>query len=753
MKTEGDGGSSPTQLEPHKVVDWTEMTLTSRCNQRCFFCYEDGRDTAREPPLERVKELLRAISEQAEQVVFCGREVLMRRDILEIVGYASSLGLRAVVFTNGQALARPGLVEQLAEAGCSGISMSFHFPDIETFIRGARVKGSCFTRALEGLRRVRDYNLAHAERPLGLSTETDMFVLNAGRLAHMRAVLQEAIDPSPWRMRLASLVPSRVHDIGLGHVLEALDQRREELAEVIATHPPELPLGFVKLPLCILPLEEAHRCLDVQYVYEGTRLTFNHVDNERIEEDPLSGSVGRNIDQLLGQQPYRWLCRGCELVPMCRFERVDWEVQGFAPTREQRPTPFRAAGAETGWWDQVALPRRTGTTAEVLSRLGPKPDGEEWATAVRQALQRRVFPEEEIFAQLAEAGAQEPRLVDLYVDQEPVAVVVLEIDGERIRLQLGLPSAREDERVLGAVVGYLDVRDVTPEASPEARRRCLEHLGRLELPHLSAWATEPWFDPRQARLVQAVWLALGQGGWPALGGFGPWRTEGATLRRDRGLVLELTHHAGHAVALLCFLDHWRAESSTGRPSSLRLRLDLVEASCACPPGDLAELQRELGQAVLGGAGQIRCASPPKKNTPWSVELSEGQWRLHQREQSDSAGRRLMELEPSPGGPPSLRLVVRRRSGGTPQYCFHVAKFVEGQPYLKRQGEFILWYTHARLDDGARAWAKVLLVVMKHLQRCPPSAQTTSRWRHAIQRVADRAALGSHSWEVQWQRGR
>ena len=715
----GGADPCPGRAEPPRVVDWTQITLTTRCNQRCFFCYEDERDTATEPPFERVKELLRATRQQAEQVVFCGREVLMRKDIVDIVGLASAMGLRPVVFTNGQALARPGLVDQLAEAGCSGIAVSFHFPDAETFARGARVKAAGFSRTLEGLRRLRDHNLACPDHAIGLSTETDMFALNAGRLAGMRASLQEALDPSPWSMRLACLLPSRVHDIGLDPVLDDLDRRLDELAEFIATHPPELPLGFVKLPLCLLPSEELHRCLDVQYVHEGSRLTFNHLDGELIEQDPFSASVDRNIERLIRTHPYRWLCRGCELVPMCRFERVHWELPGFAPSREQRPTPFRAADITRSWWDRVALPTRTGTAAEVLSRLGPKQEAEDWAAAVHRALERRVFPEEKIFAQLATAGAGEPQLVDLYAEQEPVAVVVLEHGGEQVRLHLGVLGPEQDGHRLGAVVGYLDVGDLTPEATPEVKRRCLQHLGRLELPELSAWATDPWFDAPRARLVRAVWRLLGEGAWPGLGGVGSWRTRGAVVQNERCLVLEMAHTSGHDVALHCTLDEPQPGTSADSTPGLQLEFVLVEADRAGDPGALEELQRKLGGAVL--------VTPP---------------------QPDPAHRVDERVEPLPAIS-SLRLVVQR-SGALP-YCFHVARFVEGQPRLKRQGDLILWYTHQGLDGGAMAWARVLLAVMRHLQR-PPAASTLSRWREVIGRAADRAGLGAEEWKVQWLRG-
>lgn len=504
-----------------EVVDWCELTLTQRCNQRCFFCYEDGRDVARDPDVGTIDRLLRETGARAEQVVLCGKEVLLRPDVLDIVARAAAHGLRVVVFTNGQALAREGLVEALADAGCASVTVSFHFPDPETFARGTRTSARGFERTLRGLAAVARHNAARPRRAIGLSTETAMSALNAGRLAGMRGALREALAGAAWKMRLSTLLPTRTHDIGLPHVLEPLADRRDELARFVATHPPEIPLHFVKVPLCMIPPGHEHRSLEVEYFRAGTALTFNHGDPDRITTDEITPSGTRDVAASMAAHPYRWVCRSCLLAPLCRFERVDWHHARFEPARSQKPEP-----------------RQAPTALEVLARLGPTPGAEARLAAAQGAL-RRPFPEEEVLAALASDGAG-PALVDAWTDREPILTVRLAHGDDAVTLRLAPPRRAHARRPLGAIVGYLEARAAGGGAQPpEAVRACLAALARVRLPEIERWAGAPGFDPDVARRFRAAWERFGERLWPGLGVLGGWRTRAVSLASSGAILLEL----------------------------------------------------------------------------------------------------------------------------------------------------------------------------------------------------------------------
>jgi hypothetical protein len=621
------GGAAPVSCaaEILPVDDWSEVTLTARCNQRCFFCYEEARHNAADPPLDRVKELLRETRRHAERVVLCGREVLLRRDVLEIVAFARSIGLSPVVFTNGQLLATPGLVERLAAAGCVALATSFHFPDGASFARGARVSPSCYERVVDGLRRVRDHNLGHPDRELPISIEIDMFALNAGRLAEMRATLCDALRGAPWRLRLASLLPTRVEEIGLPHVLDPIDDRRREVAEFVRSQPDDVPLGFVKVPLCLLPEGDEHRSLDVQYVHDGTRLTFNHDEGARITLDTFSPSAAREVDRALRRQPYRWLCRGCALVAMCRFERLDWAERGFEPTREQRPTPYHPAGRRPLAEERAGLPGRVGAADEVLARLGPSGDAVARVAAVAQTLGRNAYPEEAILADLAGAPAGAPALVEVWAEGTPLLVVELAHEGARVGLRLGAPVAPGVGRRLGPLIDYLEVQPVAgASATPEHLLACLRHLARLELPPLQRWADDPWFDVRVAASSRWGWRRFGERLWPQLGAFGGWETAESWLDPSLALAFRLEHPTAGRARLA-----WRlADDAAGSAGATEPTVDLVVSftDVGRAAGDGEALLHLVGALATGDDVPVpRLAARSGGGARGWARLAQGRW--------------------------------------------------------------------------------------------------------------------------------
>jgi uncharacterized Fe-S cluster-containing radical SAM superfamily protein len=468
------------------IVNWAEITLTHRCNQRCFFCYEDGRDVAREPDLDSVKHILEETRKRADQAVLCGKEVLLRRDILDIVSYGASLGLRMVVFTNGQALARKGLVEQLVEAGCSSLAISFHFPDAEAFAQCSRTSPKGFARQLAGIARVGEYNRQHRNKPLSVSTETDMFSLNLGRLSEMRRHLMDGFGGSPWSMRVASLLPAQVYDIGIPDVMEPMELRRQELAEFIATHPADVPLHFVKTAFCLLPETEYHRVLDLEYVYRSTDLTFNHEEIGQVTSDRLTVSGDRNVEGILKDHPYRMVCRTCRLTPICRFERVSWFFPAFAPRWVDRPIPVTSVGI-----------------ADVLARLGPDPGGAARMEKVRDRLLAQPFPEEVLLRALSSPIAGEPVLKEFWADRDPFLVLRFAHEGFEVDLHLGWPSPQRGDG--GVAAGYLWVRDVSRNLVP-ARivDACMATLRGAMPPERDAWKGTWHFDEAASSAPEGI---------------------------------------------------------------------------------------------------------------------------------------------------------------------------------------------------------------------------------------------------------
>ena len=82
------------------IISWN---TTNACNMFCDHCYRDaGCKADEELNTQEAKTLLEQIAKAGFKImIFSGGEPLMRPDIVELVEYATKLGLRSVFGTNG----------------------------------------------------------------------------------------------------------------------------------------------------------------------------------------------------------------------------------------------------------------------------------------------------------------------------------------------------------------------------------------------------------------------------------------------------------------------------------------------------------------------------------------------------------------------------------------------------------------------------------------------------------------------------
>lgn len=718
-------------LPGHAFAGWCEITLTSRCNQRCFFCYEDQRTLTPDPERRDVEALLRAVAEENEQVVLCGKEVLLRPDVLDVVAYAHGLKLRVAVFSNGQALAREGLVDALAKAGCDSLVVSFHFPDAESFARGSRSRASGFERSLLGLSKVRDF---HLERPadeqgkaMDLAVETDISALNVGRLEEMRARLLEALSPSPWTFRVGSLLPVPTHDIGLGHALGPFRERQEEIAALVKSQPDGIPLVFVKTPLCLLPPGEEHRAQEIGYVYEGTLLTFNHQTTTEITVDPYSISGSRDLAAILRAHPYRWICRSCPLLSLCRFERVSWDYPLFAPRRDQRPAP-----------------RTQTTTAEVLARLGPTPAVNPDIDRALTALQATPYPEEALLSELSLPRDQAPRLVDAWAEGPPLLQLLFEDPRGRCQLHLRPPQEPVSGRVLDYVVDCweLSPQDCEEEApSEQLLEACLSRVASAPRSAIDEWRADSWFDDVVAETRRYAWDALGPLLWPRLGRTEAWTNIGLRAQAPGALVIAFKHRGGALAEVEvrgpeASENNAPAGSTEPGPTSspqdmpaerlgaLLLRLRPNRANAAISGEELRDLWASLSARPAPGAAAPAWDLDRLRAGRQELRLSGTEWRA-----------RAVDLT-SP-----IQITLREKDGEESQQVrFIVEGARDGQTYLHREAWLGLRYGNETMWDNAWRFAKVLGKVMAAASAATTPVNEPGYWSKLIDRVLRHVGL-------------
>ena len=104
------------------IISWN---TTNACNMYCKHCYRDaGCKAEEELSTAEAKKLLDEIARAGFKImIFSGGEPLTRPDILELVAHATKLGLRSVFGTNGT-LITPEMAHGLKAAGAMGMGIS-----------------------------------------------------------------------------------------------------------------------------------------------------------------------------------------------------------------------------------------------------------------------------------------------------------------------------------------------------------------------------------------------------------------------------------------------------------------------------------------------------------------------------------------------------------------------------------------------------------------------------------------------------
>jgi len=147
---------TPFGSHERKLPVLSEIALTYRCQNRCFFCYASSPERGRSVPemaTDEVKVVLDKIVDQARvpTVSFTGGEPTLRADLPELVAYARERGLRTNLITNGIRCGGEAYVARLAEAGLNSVQVSVEAGDAATHDAVVDHPGA-FERTIRGVR-------------------------------------------------------------------------------------------------------------------------------------------------------------------------------------------------------------------------------------------------------------------------------------------------------------------------------------------------------------------------------------------------------------------------------------------------------------------------------------------------------------------------------------------------------------------------------------------------------------------------
>lgn len=134
------------------------LRLGYRCNQDCWFCWQDRR--APSPPLEQMVTWLDELAALGVQSInFTGGEATTWSALPELVArVARHHGRVATLQTNAVKLARPEYTRTLVEAGLHGVMVSLHAARADVSDRMTRAPGT-FERTVAGIEQALDQGL------------------------------------------------------------------------------------------------------------------------------------------------------------------------------------------------------------------------------------------------------------------------------------------------------------------------------------------------------------------------------------------------------------------------------------------------------------------------------------------------------------------------------------------------------------------------------------------------------------------
>ncbi len=142
-----------------KKIALYEVLVGYACNNNCRFCSIDFEKRRFNKTTAEIKQdILRAKQIGAEILGFTGGEPTIRKDIFELVEFASKQGFRTVrIQTNGRMFANKAFTKRIIEAGANyfKFTINAHKAKIHDFL--TQVPGS-FNQTITGLKNVKSFN-------------------------------------------------------------------------------------------------------------------------------------------------------------------------------------------------------------------------------------------------------------------------------------------------------------------------------------------------------------------------------------------------------------------------------------------------------------------------------------------------------------------------------------------------------------------------------------------------------------------
>ncbi len=292
-----------------------------QCNNRCEFCVQgDKRNEYPDKTTDVLKSIIDEEREHADEIVFTGGEVTIRKDLPELVAHASKAGFRVIqIQTNGRMLAVDRALDKLIEAGATEFSPAVHGHNAAIHDELTRAPGA-FRQTVKGI---------HNVRKRGLPVLMNSVITQANyRFLPDMARLFVKLDVSQYQFAF-------VHALGTaGDNFDTIVPKLSEaqpyvLASLEIGRQAGIPCMTEAIPLCFLP---GYESFAAEWIIPDTRIVdaewvIDSFTDQRLAEGKLKGEV----------------CKDCDLNSVCEGpwreypEHLGWDE--FKPVKRPNSVP------------------------------------------------------------------------------------------------------------------------------------------------------------------------------------------------------------------------------------------------------------------------------------------------------------------------------------------------------------------------------------------------------------------------------
>jgi radical SAM protein with 4Fe4S-binding SPASM domain len=214
-------------------------SITTKCNLKCKHCYSDSVEQAAPDELS-TSESFRLMDDLSGWgiglLIIDGGEPLCRDDLLDIVKYASSKGIRTTIGSNGT-LIDEAMAREMLKAGVMSVAISVDGADAMTHDSFRGISGT-FEQTFKGI---------EACRSAGLPFQFNM-VIRKENLSQLEAMLRLAVDSGANAAEVFDLVTAGRAKQECEEQTLRLDER-QRVMEWLAQAQENYPL-LVRVPAC-----------------------------------------------------------------------------------------------------------------------------------------------------------------------------------------------------------------------------------------------------------------------------------------------------------------------------------------------------------------------------------------------------------------------------------------------------------------------------------------------------------------------